>query len=127
MRSRTNKRTSYAIGLTLIGLNVIIGGCISINPWPFGQSNSLERASVPANSIEYGCDGGKKFYARLLEDGAAAWVIFPEREFRLNKSAAESGTSYSNGMTTLHIESAAATLSDGKSISYVGCKKLVNS
>ena len=59
---------------------------------------------------------------RYLDNGAAAWVILPEREFRLNKTASTSGTRYSNGSATLDIKDSGATLSDGAAVTHAGCK-----
>lgn len=56
---------------------------------------------------------------RYLDNGAA-WVILPEREFRLNKTA--SGTRYSNGSFTLDLKDDGATLSDGAAVTHAGCK-----
>ena len=57
---------------------------------------------------------------RYLDNGAAAWVILPEREFRLNK--ASSGNSYSNGSDALELKDNVATLWDGANVSYAGCR-----
>jgi membrane-bound inhibitor of C-type lysozyme len=120
--SGSSNSVRYLVGLALIGLAVVTGGCGSIaNLWPFGESKSPERTRVPANATEYRCEGGKTFYVRYLEDGAA-WVFFPERQVRLEKAESSAGTRYTNGIATLKIEGAAVTLTDGPSISYLGCR-----
>ena len=74
---------------------------------------------MPPNATEYQCDGGKRFYLRFLDNGATAWLIFPDREVGLPKTA--KGTDYSNGVAVLEINGNEARLTDGN-ISYSGCK-----
>lgn len=116
-----NRVTSRA-ALVLVSLPLIAMGCSSVNLWPFGSEGAQERSRVPANATEFQCEGGKRFYVRYLDSGSSAWVIFPEREFRLDKVAAASGTRYSNGSTTLDVSGNEATLADGATISHTGCK-----
>ena len=102
---------------------VFASGCASVgalNLWPFGEQN-IERSRVPANSIAYQCAGGKRFYLRYLDNNAAAWVILPEREFRLDKVAGD-GTRYGNGKAVLTVNGEEAGLTDGPSVSYTGCR-----
>jgi len=105
----------------LVGL-LLLSGCGSVNLWPFGSEGAQERSRVPANAVEFQCDGGKRFYLRYLEGGASAWVIFPEREFRLDKVEASAGTRYSNGSATLEVSGSEAVLADGPTVSFTGCK-----
>ena len=76
---------------------------------------------IPANSTEYVCDKGRKFYVRLIDSGASAWLILPEREVSLAKVASANGR-YSNGITTLEIDGTNATLDDGPANLFKGCK-----
>jgi membrane-bound inhibitor of C-type lysozyme len=92
------------------------------NLWPWGAGNAADGKRIPANATAYHCDGGKTFYVRYLDDGAA-WIFFPERQVRLEKTATTTGARYSNGIATLEVDGAAATLTDGPSVSYLGCKK----
>jgi membrane-bound inhibitor of C-type lysozyme len=109
-------RTTLAVP---VGLCLALAGCGSI--WPFGGDKAGERPRAPPNSTEYQCDGGKRFYLRYLENGAAAWVIFPDREIRLDKVTDASGTHYGNGIAVLDVNSNAATLADGP-YSFANCK-----
>ena len=95
-------------------------GTIGMPTTLFGDKN-LERSRVPPNSITYQCAAGKRFYLRYLDNGAAAWVILPEREFRLDKVAGEAGR-YGNGRAVLVVGAEGATLSDGPAVSYADCK-----
>jgi membrane-bound inhibitor of C-type lysozyme len=103
-------------------LGLLMTGCGSVNLWPFGSDTAPERSRAPANATEYQCDAGKRFYVRYL-DGGAAWVILPEREIRLDKVAAASGTRYSNGSATLEVNGNEAALTDAPAISFTGCKR----
>lgn len=114
--------------LASICLTLLLSGCGSLNSWPFGGSNATERSGRPANATEYACKGGKKFYVRMLENGAAVWLIYPGREVRLDKvaAAATAGTRYSNGIAILDINGNQAALEDGPSTSLTECKAVVN-
>lgn len=96
-------------------------GCSSINVWPFNE-DKVERSRVPANATGYHCDGGKKLYVRMLENGAAAWVILPEREIRLEKTGAAVATNYAYRSTLLEIKGAEAVLLEGSKPVLTGCK-----
>jgi len=95
---------------------------VSVNLWPFGGDKEQDPSRTPAGATAYQCEGGKRLFVRYLDNGAAAWVILPEREFRLNKTASGSGTRYSNGSATLDIKDGGATLADGAAATYAGCK-----
>ena len=118
MKSRTSKAALAAPAL----LSLLVAGCESMGiPSLFGEKNP-ERSRVPVNSITYQCEGGKRFYLRYLDSGAAAWVILPEREFRLDRIAGDPGTRYGNGKAVLQVQGEEATLLDGPTLNYVGCK-----
>lgn len=115
-------RNSIAAAPALALLALCIAGCESLSiPNLMGEKN-LERSRVPANSITYQCDGGKRFYLRYLDNGAAAWVILPEREFRLDKVAGEAGNRYGNGKAVLSVNGDDVSLSDGPTANYTACK-----
>lgn len=106
-----------------LSLSVLVAGCSGVSAYlPFGEERNLERSRVPANALTYACAGGKRFYLRYLDNGGAAWVILPEREFRLDKVAGDGGTRFGNGKAELSINGEEATLSDGPTVSYNGCK-----
>lgn len=107
------------------GAQLFAAGCSSVNVssiLPFGEGRTVERSRVPANSVTYQCAGGKRFYLRYLDNGAAAWVILPEREFRLDKVSGDSGMRFGNGKAELRISGEEATLSDGPTATYTACK-----
>ena len=57
--------------VTLLALAALLGGCGGIDLWPFG-AKEVERSRVPLDSTEYLCDAGKRFYLRILNNGASA-------------------------------------------------------
>ncbi len=91
------------------------------NVWPFGEKSG-ERSRVPPGATAYQCDNGRTLYVRYIDNGKAAWVILPEREFRLNPMISASGARYSNGVATLDTRGDEATLSDGPNVTHANCK-----
>jgi membrane-bound inhibitor of C-type lysozyme len=112
-------------GTGLACLSLLLAGCGDMNIkkyLPFGNETAPERSRAPVNATEYQCAAGKHFHVRMLEGGGAVWLILPEREVRLEKVGAEGGMRYSNGISVLEINGSDASLKDGATISYVGCK-----
>ncbi len=115
-----NYRIARAAALACASL--MLSACSSVSLWPFGATPEQDPTRAPAGATTYKCDGSKHFFVRYLDNGSAAWVILPEREFRLNKVSSDTGTQYSNGSDTLEIKDGGATLSDGATVTYAGCK-----
>ena len=105
--------------LAPLGLVLLLAGCGGGKLWPFGEDKPQGRSNAPANSTEYQCNGGKKFYVRMLDSGNTAWLILPDREVSLAKTA--SGR-YSNGISTLSINGNEATLEVSATVSLTDCK-----
>ena len=130
--SRPSLRNALGANVVVPVLTLALGGCMSmpsmpsVDLWPFGgESKVVERSRAPANATEYRCDGGKGFYLRTLEGGTAIWLIYPDRQVRLEKQTTAttgSGTRYTNGVATLRMEEGGASLTDGPVISYHNCK-----
>ena len=116
------RRITRSAALILAGSSLLVCACSSVNLWPFGGSKEQDPSRTPPGATAYQCDGEMRLFVRYLDNGAAAWVILPEREFRLNKASSESGTRYSNGSATLEIKDGGVTLSDGAAVTYAGCK-----
>lgn len=106
--------------LAVLGLSAC--GSVNVNLWPFGGEDRTERSRTPANATAYQCDGGRKLYVRMLDNGAAAWVILPEREIRLEKAGAAAATNYAYRGTLLEIRGAEAVLLEGAKPVLTGCK-----
>lgn len=117
-------RITSVAALILAGSSLLLGACssVSIDLWPFGGGKEQDLSRTPPGATAYTCEGGRRLFVRYLENGAAAWVILPEREFRLNKATSTSGTRYSNGNATLDVKDGAATLSDGAVVTHAECK-----
>jgi membrane-bound inhibitor of C-type lysozyme len=103
-------------------LSLLLTGCGGVSLNPFGKDSDQVQSRTPANSTEYQCNGNKRFYVRLLDNGNTAWLIYPDREVSLAKTSSPSGTRYSNGVAMLNINNGEAILTDGPAISYTGCK-----
>jgi len=104
----------------LLASSCLLAGCSSVDVWPFGE-DSVERSTGPANSIEYQCAEGKKFYIRQLDKGNAVWLILSDREVALQKVEG-AGEKYSNGVSTLTIEEGVARLEETTTSLYADCK-----
>jgi hypothetical protein len=118
-------RTPFSAAGSLALVSVLLTGCGGVSVaslWPFGGEGSLERSRVPPNSTAYQCEGGKRFYLRYLDNGAAAWVILPEREFRLDKIPGDGSGRFGSGRAVLTVGDGEASLSDGPTVSYAGCR-----
>jgi membrane-bound inhibitor of C-type lysozyme len=113
-----------AARLAMTAASLALAGCSSMgNLWPFGESTSQELSRTPKGATEYRCNNDRRFYARFLDNGASVWVIFPEREFRLDKVDTASGTRYSNRTAILEMnENGEVGLRDGATIAFTGCK-----
>ena len=99
----------------------LLAGCGGVNLWPFGEPRARETSRKPSNATEYRCDGGKQFYVRNL-DGGAVWLIAPDREIRLEKSAGAAGAVYAAGRVRLELGEKSATLLDPPA-QFLDCKR----
>ena len=113
-------RNTRTATLAFAALMLSACGSVNLDVLSFGGIKEQDTSRAPAGATAYQCEGGKRLFVRYLDNGAAAWVILPEREFRLNKAA--SGTRYGNGSATLEIKDDGVTLSDGASVTYANCK-----
>jgi len=117
--------------LFLLGLVASLSGCSSVKDltnvdltnmkiWPFGSGADTPRVYLPVNSVPYMCEGNKKFFVRMLDKGASAWLILPEREVLLTQS----GTSkvYTNGISKLNLSTNDVTLDVNETTHYVACQ-----
>jgi len=98
--------------LSVSGLAALfLAGCGSVSVWPFGQSGPTEVRRDPANSTEYRCDGGRRFFVRPIDAGAV-WLIAPDREIRLARAGGADSNRYTAGRVSLEISGPTATLVD---------------
>ena len=87
---------------------------------PFGAKNK-ELSRVPENATEYACEGNNRFYVRMLNSGANAWLIYPDHEVNLTKTAG-SNARYTSGIITLELNGDNTSLNDGEKVAYSACK-----
>lgn len=116
------RRPTAAVLLIALTAASTLGGCVRldrINPW----ADAPERSRAPANAVAYQCKDRKGFHVRYDIAGKAAWVIYPEREFRLDPVEAASGARYSNGRTTLHTRGDEAFIEEAGSTVFADCKR----
>jgi len=117
-------RITRMAALTLAGSTLLLGACSSVNldllPFTGGKEQDVSR--TPPGATAYTCADNNRFFVRYLDNGAAAWVILPDREFRLNKATSDSGARYSNGSATLETKDNEVTLFDGAKPTYTDCK-----
>lgn len=114
-----HKHGKLATFLVPFSLGLLLSGCGGVKMWPFGEDKAADAPRGPAGATAYQCEGNKRFYVRYEDKGATAWVIYPDREISLSKSA---GSRYSNGVAVLEINGDSATLNDGPTVAYSGCK-----
>jgi membrane-bound inhibitor of C-type lysozyme len=120
----TDMKHRISRAAALAGATLALSACSSVNldVLTFGGIKEQDTSRAPVGATAYQCEGGKRLFVRYLDNGAAAWVILPEREFRLNKAASGSGNRYSNGSATLDLKDNVATLSDGDAVTHADCK-----
>jgi membrane-bound inhibitor of C-type lysozyme len=101
---------------------LVLAGCGGLDVskmWPFDSSSKEQDLSrTPPGATAYQCEGGKRLFVRYLDNGGAAWVILPDREFRLTKG----GAGYTNGNATLEAKGGDVALYEGTTVTHAGCK-----
>lgn len=120
-----NQLTFIAKLLFTISTPALLASCSTIGiSNPFG-ANTKEQSRAPQNATAYLCEGNKRFYVRMQNNGNDAWLIYPDHEVNLTK-AKETNNRFSSGVITLVINGAETTLNDGEKIAYTACKPQVN-
>ena len=113
-------KLSVILGTSLLAACGTLDKVKDVNLWPFGNGNDAPRAYKPANSIEYACEKGKKFYIRTLDNGANVWLMLSDREVLLPRVGTEKV--YSNGISRLDMTGADVSLEANADNRYIGCK-----
>lgn len=110
----------FARSFFLIPLILSVAACASYDKYnPFTEEKPAE-AYKPADATEYLCEGNKRFFVRMLDKGNAVWLIYPDREVRLERSS-DGSNLYTNSVAKLEINGTDATLKDGP-VDYAECK-----
>lgn len=114
-------QNKYWRNIYWIPLLLSVTACSSVDKYnPFSDEKPAE-AYKPANATEYLCEGNKRFFVRTLAKENAVWLIYPDREVRL-EAAGEGSNRYTNSVAVLEINGEASSLSDGPNINYSSCK-----
>lgn len=113
-----------AIGAATLA-SVLLAGCGG-GWWPLSGSQPRPIPEVPPGAVAYDCEGGKRLFLRYSNDGKSAWVIFPDREFRLDRIPSGSGEQFSNGPTTLATKGEEALLTENGTLTFANCKRRGN-
>jgi membrane-bound inhibitor of C-type lysozyme len=116
-RETTMKRSAAAIAA--ISATLILSSC-SGGWWPFARSSGGENR-IPPGATEFACAEGKRLLVRFSDDAQSAWILYPEREFRLDRSS--SSDRYSNGITTLSLQGDSAQLDAEGVRQFSDCKR----
>jgi len=120
--ARERENTMSRTGIVIVALGLLLSGCSST--WtPWGSSNQEQPRRLPDGAVEFDCAQGKKLIVRHAADGKSVWVMLPDREFRLDRIAASSAERYSNGPSTLGVESDGITLDVDGTRQFTDCKK----
>lgn len=112
------KRNLRTLAATLA---VFAAGCGTVEKlWSGGPA---ERSRVPAGVTEFVCDGNRILRVRFESGEKSAWVVLPEREFRLDAVPGGPAGRYSNGRNTLNATTTAASLEEGSNVAFANCKR----
>src|SRR4051812_40581116 len=84
-------------------------GCSSIDELFRGGPRELSRAR--SDVTEYTCAEGKTLSVKMEPGAKAAWIVLPDREYRLDAEAGASDR-YSNGRSTLMVRNGEASLEE---------------
>jgi membrane-bound inhibitor of C-type lysozyme len=102
---------------------VMLGGCGGGGWTPWSKSAADTTGPyTPPGAKGYACEGRKRLLVRFEGDSKSAWVIYPDREVRLNRAVAASGEQFSNARTTLTIKDGEAVLEEAGAVQFARCK-----
>ncbi len=96
-----------------------LAACSTIADLWNGGPKELSRTHEGA--VALACDSGRTLLVRL-EPGKSAWVILPEREFRLDAASGGGETRYTNGRETLTVSEGEMSLEDPGSPPFTHCR-----
>ena len=105
-----------------IAAAALLAGCGG-DRLPWGRFGApVEAPRIPPGAKAYACEGGKRLLVRYADDAKSAMVIYPEREFRLDRVPSASGEQFSNGRTILATRGDEATLEESGAVQFAKCK-----
>lgn len=110
---RVERRVIWVAAAAAVAMSA---GCGSWSPW----RGPTEQSRIPRDATVYQCAAGKVLGVRVEEGGKSAMVIFPEREFRLERL---DENRYGNGRTVLQLDAQQAWIDDDGKRLYDACKR----
>ena len=117
---------THSITIVTIAAALSVSGCKGVNITDFipgtRGSGGVEQSRIPPGARVYDCDGGKRLYVRYAGDAKWAMVVFPDREFRLDRVTSGPGERYSNGRANLIAQTDHVALDEGGAVLYANCK-----
>lgn len=108
--------------LAILALGALLSGCSG--GWlPWGNSGREQPQRLPEGATELACAQGKRLVVRYTADGKSAWVLLPDREFRLDRVAQGGAERYANGPNALSIEGDGIALDIDGARQFSDCRK----
>jgi hypothetical protein len=102
----------------LAALLLTLGGCSMVERlW---SSGPRELPRVRDGAIDFRCDANRALTVRP-DGAAAAWLVMPDREVRLDSVAPGR---FANGRSTLTLRDGEATLEEGGATTFANCKRV---
>ena len=99
----------------------MLAGC-STSWLPWSTTPTEVGQYTPPGARAYACEGGKRLLVRYESDAKSAWVIYPDRQLRLDRVASGSGEEYARAGTTLAVKDGEAMVTEGATLQYARCK-----
>ena len=91
--------------------------------WPWSGTPRDPATRVPPGATEYTCAGSKRLLVRHTPDGKSAWILYPDREFRLDRVGAGGGDRFTNGVSTLIVQGEEVMLEESGARLFTDCKR----
>jgi hypothetical protein len=119
---RTETMMSSKTGISILALSFVLSAC-STNWLPWARSDEEQPKRLPEGAVEFQCAQAKTLLVRHAADGKSVWIFFPDREFRLDRIASSANERYSNGATTMTVESEGIALDADGTRLYAACNR----
>jgi membrane-bound inhibitor of C-type lysozyme len=100
----------------------MLAGCSGGGGWLPWSSGGAGGPYTPPGATGYACEGGKRLLVRFESDAKSAWVIYPDRQLRLDRVTSASGEQFSRAGTTLTTVEGETTLTESGAMQFARCK-----
>ena len=97
----------------------VLAGCGWL-PWSTSSGNT--GPYTPPGATAYACEGGKRLLVRFESDAKSAWMIYPDRQLRLDRVTSAPGQEFSRAGTNLSVKEGDTTLTEGGAVQFARCK-----